>query len=376
MSDLHFPDLHIRGFRGIKDLAIPQLGRVTLIAGKNNTGKSSVLEAVRLHAQNGSLATISSILSFREEHTLGMRGEEHTSPPENAFHVSALFNGFPWLSEDFGPVVISTSGKALPTELTMLVKWYVERYDEQGDRTLAVANDSLLEDPNQFPALVVNTERGQRVHRLDRILRDNRTPSRTGPSRLDWGNVPCVFVSPYSGERTHTLFHLWDGIALTDLEKDIVEALHIIDPNISAVNMIGGEARSRERTAMVRAENIARPVPLRSYGDGMNRLFAVILSLVNARGGILLIDEFENGLHYGVQLDAWRMIFRLSQRLDVQVFATTHSWDTIESFQKAASETPAEGTYLRLTRWNDGIILLDFGEDELARATHHRMEIR
>ena len=52
MSELHFPDLHIQGFRGIKDLKIPKLGRVTLITGKNNTGKTSILEALRLYTQN------------------------------------------------------------------------------------------------------------------------------------------------------------------------------------------------------------------------------------------------------------------------------------------------------------------------------------
>ena len=68
----------------------------------------------------------------------------------------------------------------------------------------------------------------------------------------------------------------------------------------------------------------------------------IVLSLVNARGGVLLIDEFENGLHYSVQLDAWRMIFNLAQSLNVQVFATTHSWDAVESFQTAAAEAPGK----------------------------------
>ena len=52
VDGLHFPDLSIRGFRGFRDLTVPQLGRVTLITGKNNTGKSSILEALRLHTHN------------------------------------------------------------------------------------------------------------------------------------------------------------------------------------------------------------------------------------------------------------------------------------------------------------------------------------
>ena len=117
-------------------------------------------------------------------------------------------------------------------------------------------------------------------------------------------------------------------------------------------------------------------LPLRSFGDGLNRLFAIILSLVNARGGILLIDEFENGLHYSVQLDAWNTVFRLAQSLEVQVFATSHSWDTIETFQQAASKTPEDGVLVRLTRRGDRISPTVFAEDELAVVTRDKIEVR
>ncbi len=192
----------------------------------------------------------------------------------------------------------------------------------------------------------------------------------------DEPTLPCVFVSPYGGERTATLGALWDKIALSDREKDVVEALRIIDPEISAVSMVGGERPREQRTAIVRASNLPRPVPLRSFGDGLNRLFGIVLSLVNAKDGLLLIDEFENGMHYTVQLDAWRAVFRLSRRLGIQVFATSHSWDSIEAFQKAASETPEEGVLVRLSRKGEDILSTIFAEDELAVATRDRIEVR
>jgi len=185
-----------------------------------------------------------------------------------------------------------------------------------------------------------------------------------------------MFVSPYGGERTATLGPLWDRIALSEREHDVVDALRIIDPEIVAVSMIGGEGPRRRRTAIVRADNIARPVPLRSYGDGLNRLFGIVLSLVNAKDGLLLVDEFENGMHYTVQLDAWRAVFRLAKKLDVQVFATSHSWDSIEAFQMAASETPEEGVLVRLACKGDDVVPTVFAEDELAVATRERIEVR
>ena len=169
---------------------------------------------------------------------------------------------------------------------------------------------------------------------------------------------------------------LWDRIALTDEEKDVVEALHIIAPTISGVNMVRDKSVFRSRTAIVRAGDIPQPVPLRSFGDGLNRLFGIILSLVNAHGGFLLIDEFENGLHYSVQLDTWRTVFRLAQSRDIQVFATSHSWDTIEAFQKAAAETAEAGVLIRLARKDENIIPTVFSENELAIATRDRIETR
>ena len=74
--------------------------------------------------------------------------------------------------------------------------------------------------------------------------------------------------------------------------------------------------------------------------------------------------------------DTWRAIFRLAQRLDVQVMATSHSWDAIEAFQKAAGEDPEEGVLIRLSRRGDDIIPTLFREDELAVATRDRIEVR
>ena len=376
MSELQFPDLHIQGFRGIKDLEVPRLGRVTLITGKNNTGKSSVLEALRLYTQNAAPSTLYSILTSREEYIRGKDEEDSFHDPESVFHVSALFHGFPRLSDDFGPIVISTSGRSRRMELRMEIDWFTEGVDSDGNRRLVPGQQALFGEGELVPVLVARTEEARQIWRLDSM------PVRAGLRRglrswtSDKGRMPCIFVGPYGGEGTGNLGELWDKTSLTDLEKEVVGALRIIEPNISAVSMVGGEGRSRSRTAIVRASHVAHPVPLRSFGDGMNRLFVIVLSLVNARGGLLLVDEFENGLHYTVQLDAWRMIFQLAQKLDVQVFATSHSLDTIEAFQKAASESPEEGMYLRLSRWRDGVIHLAWGEEELASAIRGRIEMR
>lgn len=373
---LPFPDLSIKGYRAFKSLEVSKLSRVTLITGKNNTGKSSILEALRLYTNNAATHVIYEILTSREEFIREVDESERPSDPESAFNISALFHGFPRLSEGFGPIVISTNGGTRPMKLSMRVGWFVEEEDEDGNTRLVELENARIEEYEYVSALVAETEERKRTYKLDtfrRYARSSRLPRRR-PS--DNERMPCILVSPYSGRNTDTLALLWDGSVLTDTNKYVVEALQIIDPGISEVYMVAGEVSSGDRTAIVRARNIPQPVPLRSFGDGVNRLFATAVSLVNARGGVLLIDEFENGLHYSVQLDAWRMIFKLAQSLDVQVFATTHSWDAIESFQAAAAEAPEDGALLRLNRRKDTIIPTLFVEDELAIITRDKIEVR
>lgn len=189
--------------------------------------------------------------------------------------------------------------------------------------------------------------------------------------------VRCVYLDPFSSRSTGQLGALWDAVALTDAQDEVLNALQLISPDIEGVSMIGSdEARSRTRTAIVKSRQFNSPVPLRTFGDGVNRLFGIVLSLCNARNGVLLIDEFENGLHHSVQASIWRTIFRLASELNVQVFATSHSRDCVQAFQEAATESPQDGLLLRLTRRADAVVSTLFSEDELEIATRNDIEVR
>ena len=76
------------------------------------------------------------------------------------------------------------------------------------------------------------------------------------------------------------------------------------------------------------------PVTIRSLGDGAVRAFATALALANSTNGFLLIDEAENGIHHSVQPKFWNMVLQTAQRNNVQVVATTHSWDCVKVLPK------------------------------------------
>ena len=66
-QSLHLPSLVIKNFRGIDELTIPRLGRVTLLAGKNGVGKTTVLDAVRVYAARGHRFDIAGVLHNHDE---------------------------------------------------------------------------------------------------------------------------------------------------------------------------------------------------------------------------------------------------------------------------------------------------------------------
>ena len=188
--------------------------------------------------------------------------------------------------------------------------------------------------------------------------------------------ITCVLV-PASGLNREQIIELWDGIASTGLEREVSNALRLIAPGVEGLNLVRTPASKGERDLIVNVAGMAEPLPFQNLGNGMWRNLGIALALLNAKDGILLIDEFENGLYYSVQPDLWRFIFRLTHSLNVQVFATTHSWDCIKGFQEAAQEDKQnEGLLIRLESKKDDISVTLFDERRLAIATREEIEVR
>ena len=91
----------------------------------------------------------------------------------------------------------------------------------------------------------------------------------------------------------------------------------------------------------------------------------------------MVIDEAENGIHHSVQHNYWRMVLQTAQENNVQVFATTHSWDCVSGFAQAATELEdAEGVLVRLERENGAIRAVEYSREELQIASEQGIEVR
>jgi len=130
-------------------------------------------------------------------------------------------------------------------------------------------------------------------------------------------------------------------------------------------------------TPLVRLENESELKPISTFGDGMKKLFEAALVLAHSSGGILLLDEIENGLHHTVFPQFWKYIFEAAYKMQVTVFATTHSYDATAAFSKVALEDQlAIGVLTRLDRRKNGIVPVHFTERQAYLAIEEGLEVR
>ena len=371
----------IENFRSFRKLEVQGLGLVNLVTGQNNSGKSTLLEAIRLMVSEVSIGVLDDVLRVREEDRVDSDPTSCDVLVEPVFPFSTLFRGHPTFPEpgkETETLLLESVRGGQSTELTFRAGWR----GSGKQKTELVLHDTDDADsdtgPRWEPRMVVLKEGiPLRVLLWDGSGRHwSNSWKESRPDLEEPVKVPCLYSGPADGSRSTAFGGLWDKIALSDLEGEVVQALRLVSPEIEAVSMVAGEAGRRSRKAIVRVKGFAVPLPIRSFGDGVNRLFGMALCLVNAKGGVLLIDEFENGIHYSVLHDIWRAVFALAKRLEVQVFATTHSWDCIEAFQKAASEVPDEGVLIRLSRHGENSLASVFREEELAIVTREHIEVR
>lgn len=372
--------LEIKNYKNLKDFKIDSLSRVNLIVGRNNVGKSTLLEAISIFCSKGDVYQLKNILDIRGE------GVDYFTPDDNQQEKEiesfrSLYSGRNL--EDFFQIPIGI--------------------DAGGDTQLRLFEDNTSLKI-QFVKLVETLETD--VYGIEKTVRriiDDKNNSEYTSSNITYGilssfegkgslyifgrrytrpiadksiSFEYVRTSQISSDKNPDLF---DQIALSPLEKEIIKALQIIEPRIDAINFLKDDLTKRhredERVPIVVFRNSTTRYKLTSMGDGLNRILTIILALLNCKDGILLIDEFENGLHYSVQTQLWQIIYKLAEELNVQVFATTHSEDCIKSFVIADSAQAAK--IIRLENRDGDIVPVLFNDsDRLQFAIDQNIEIR
>ena len=123
---------------------------------------------------------------------------------------------------------------------------------------------------------------------------------------------------------------------------------------------------------------VGRLVPLSYMGEGLRRLLSFVLAIKDIPGGIVLIDEFENGLHYSVLNDVWKAIAEAARQADVQIFATTHSWECIYRAHQyfVESDTYDDFRLHRLDRIGDRTVVFTYDRETFEASVTMSLEVR
>jgi ABC-type branched-subunit amino acid transport system ATPase component len=355
--------LRITSFRGLREFAMSGLGRVNLLVGTNNCGKTSVLEAIHILSAVGSSAPLWQA-QLR-------RGELIDSATERQVDVAHVVHGHK-LPARGGFIVAGDSDTGAQSVHASFIAREFSRKDDEGDdddgddvSSVAPMWLELIWSARSPDVRMPITRRGG--------MRDK--PVLTGDDDLVTTRGSVLFIAT-EGLTRDNVVSMFESVVLTPDEQTVLQALRTIEPTIERIASVGTYKKQSSRDArgglamMVAGQRI----PIGSMGDGIWRLLGIALALVRARGGVLLVDEIDTGLHYSVLVDMWKLVLATARSLDVQVFATTHSRDCYEALAAVTEDGRDEISLQRIERGK--VEAIGFTEAEIRQAAERGLEVR
>lgn len=358
--------LNIKNYRGFEHLGVHDLSNVNLIVGTNNSGKTSVLESAAMLLDGSDVAPFQSSIE-RGEFVAGS-----DSPRDREIDIRHLFHGHHLaignkiiISGDHGQPISMTYEIQPPTD-DDLSSTLFEKDDDKFDLSTSM---TLVVSKNQFKENMKYLLTGKGGVPYDRL---RRLPLK------EKAESPPVNIISSESLGAAQLSDLWDDIALTDAEEEINHVLQILEPKVERIAFLSvRQYRYSKSGIVVKIKGLPDRVPLGSLGDGIRRMLAISISIISSSQGYLMIDEIDTGLHHSVMTEMWKMVIQTAERLNVQIFATTHSLDCIRSLGDIQSQTPELCKNVRAHRIEKDLEkTITYYPDELSRAILQHAEIR
>lgn len=308
-----FSQIEIDNFRGIKHLVLNNAKQINLLVGKNNCGKSTVLDAIFLLSGFSNPLLNLRINQFRDydkfnEEDLILNFYNMIS--ENHIHIQ-------------GNMADGTIRDLKITPIVSESQFVVSKDD--------ISTQSLSnKEANVSTGLTMNFSytkaTGERKNDSAAIVITNQQED-----KIKIRN-PKDYKETLSGVYINSKFAF--SIAVENLmriieekqENVIVEILQHIDPKIKAITIL--------KSGVHVDIGLSRLVPINMLGDGIRKMLAIITSLYGCKGGVIFIDEIDNGMHFSSLSSLWKAIIKTADLLNVQVFATTHNIESLQSLNK------------------------------------------
>lgn len=344
-------NIQIKNFRCFENFRLEQAAQVTLLGGRNNVGKTALLEAIfLLFAARNSEAFIkvnlirSNLLSiFRPDVTW-----EHLFYNKNMnvpINISLVLDG------NSIDLILE------PNSQVNHIQQFATNFQMQ-----------LL--PNSYPLQI--TYKSKKYSNRGLLI-----PVQNGFT-INWDHPPLQNGFPdvkylgISPDNEQSLAIQFGNVVKAGKKEALINALRKLEPKLEDVSTVA------EDIPRLYAQKKNGPMlPLSSMGNGICRLVQIICAMFDSDSSIVLVDEIDSGFHYSFFPQLWRIISDIAKDQSIQIFATTHSYECLSGASACFSGTDEKFLYLRLGRDNSGLIKAHlFTSDLLAYAVETEMEVR
>ncbi|MGI4869931.1 MAG: AAA family ATPase [Janthinobacterium lividum] len=365
----------VENFRSLKHLKLEKLARVNLLVGKNNVGKTSVLESIYCLAKIGTPAWFERILRERQV-------------PLLEADFAHLFYGLSGGTDIKLSVLFAlrSANAGLAHQLSASLKlqrFFIEtesfdlddtsaRTDTSHELNILIKSDATS-DPISYSLQLDG--RGNRIKRHalrfgDHVVADTGNTNLVAPFL-----TKTALISSYPRLRNASL--AIGQIKVAKEDNELVDVLRQIDSRIERV-----ELGNNGQILFNLGPQFPTLLPASSMGEGIQRLLLLIASIVNSKGGLVLIDEIDNGLHYSALRVLWKGILYAARKHNVQVFATTHSAEALRHLtwvldeEENASFRDDVAAYTLIRAKDDTVRSFRYDYEQLDFALEHDMEVR
>ncbi len=286
-----FSQLNIKKYNAMENVIISNLKRINIFAGINNSGKSTLLEAIYLLIGQNDVNTYFETMRRRGKFTTDL--------------------DLQWLMRQFkGPVEIEGVFHDKPAFVR------INREEEEKEAFDKSSYMGTIQIKARFLNGPLNTKA--------RIFKNSNLQSFFKSNKR---MCHAAYSSPFSMQEKEDMVAYHDKSVETRSIDRIFEFLRTnVDSGIEKIEYVG----ERERF-MVSHKDFEQAVDLTQFGEGVQRAFHITLQFAAARNGVLLIDEFENAIHYGLLKNFVNFIRELAEEFNTQVFLTSHSKECIEA---------------------------------------------
>lgn len=358
----------IRNFRGFQKVELGSLKRVNLIIGKNNTGKTALLEALFIHVGGNNPE-----LTLRVEAWRGI--EQFPLNPEELW--AWLFYGGQ-TEETIELTATGEDGDRIVLQMRLAESSTGSISTQKRNGELGRADNGLeTTGPREARELVMEYKSGSgKPLRSRAFIANNEVKFERPPLHLPSGIfISTVRIVAQNAER-------FSRLELVGRHHEVERAVQIVEPRLKRLTIL-----ALGPSPIIHGDiGLEKLVPVPYMGAGMERLLSIVLAIHSAPGGFVLVDEIDNGLHHSVLRSVWRVVAFAARNANAQIFATTHSWECI----KAAHETFEEEVPLavlgqeeaydfalhRLERVGEGTEAVSYDRNSLAAALKTELEVR